>query len=422
MNTERTTSLLVALLLLGAALPLLVLDASGTRWEQTSADDFDDGESFFVETSGGTLKLSRGVTAVWSDQGETASDFFGYSVASAGDVNGDGYVDVIVGAYGNDDAGSLAGEAYVYYGSGYVEQGIFESRPFNLADGEYDGVDWISLAWTPSKPQPAGTAVKAQIGTSSDGVTWNWHGPTGSTTSYFTSPTGQAIYSGDRDQFLKVRFYLTSDFGEGGDAKGDGAGARTPSVDSFTIEYAQFHKPVVQLTWPNGGENLMHSEKYAVTWTASGDMKNSTPVNLEYSLNGGSSWSNIATGIANDGHHLWTVPPNENVERALIRITATALDGSTVQDTSDGTFSIDPPEFWQTGDDGETADTEPPLITLFALPEAIAGEPLTVRAEVSDETAVTQVALRYTTGDGEPVTVAMSPAGNGVWEVVLMPA
>jgi hypothetical protein len=150
-------------------------------------------------------------------------------------------------------------------------------------------------------------------------------------------------------------------------------------------------------------------------------MKNSTPVNLEYSLNGGSSWSNIATGIANDGHHLWTVPENQNIERALIRITATALDGSTVQDTSDGTFSIDPPEFWQTGD-GETIDTEPPVITLFALPEAIAGEPLTVRAEVSDETAVTQVALRYTAADGEPVTIAMSPAGNGVWEVVLLPA
>ncbi|MDP7607782.1 MAG: hypothetical protein QF378_04545, partial [Candidatus Poseidoniia archaeon] len=81
-------SMLVALLLLGAALPLLVLDASGTRWEQTSTADFDDGESFFVDTSGGTLKLSRGLTAVWSDQGEAASDYFGWSVASAGDVNG----------------------------------------------------------------------------------------------------------------------------------------------------------------------------------------------------------------------------------------------------------------------------------------------------------------------------------------------
>ena len=69
-------SMLVALLLLGAALPLLVLDASGTRWEQTSTDDFDDGESFFVETSGGTLKLSRGLTGTWSAVGEAASDLF----------------------------------------------------------------------------------------------------------------------------------------------------------------------------------------------------------------------------------------------------------------------------------------------------------------------------------------------------------
>ena len=117
MNSDRILSLFVALMMLLSALPLLVPDASGTRWEQTSADDFDDGESFFVETSGGTLKLSRGLTGIWSDQGETASDFFGRSVASAGDVNGDGYADVIVGAYFNDDGGNAAGEAYVYHGS-----------------------------------------------------------------------------------------------------------------------------------------------------------------------------------------------------------------------------------------------------------------------------------------------------------------
>ena len=39
---------------------------------------------------------------------------FGYSIAGAGDVNGDGYSDVIVGAYG---ASSFTGAAYIYYGS-----------------------------------------------------------------------------------------------------------------------------------------------------------------------------------------------------------------------------------------------------------------------------------------------------------------
>jgi hypothetical protein len=45
--------------------------------------------------------------------GETISDLFGWAVGMAGDVNGDGYVDVIVGAEGYN---SYAGRAYVYHG------------------------------------------------------------------------------------------------------------------------------------------------------------------------------------------------------------------------------------------------------------------------------------------------------------------
>ena len=49
-------------------------------------------------------------------QGDSAGDEFGRSVAAAGDVNGDGFDDVIVGAYQGDDGGSAAGEAYVIFG------------------------------------------------------------------------------------------------------------------------------------------------------------------------------------------------------------------------------------------------------------------------------------------------------------------
>jgi hypothetical protein len=48
--------------------------------------------------------------------GEVAQDAFGHSVASAGDVNGDGFDDVLIGAYNNGAGGGSAGRAYVFFG------------------------------------------------------------------------------------------------------------------------------------------------------------------------------------------------------------------------------------------------------------------------------------------------------------------
>lgn len=45
--------------------------------------------------------------------GEAINNFFGYSVASAGDVNGDGYSDVIIGAKGYNNS---SGRVYIYLG------------------------------------------------------------------------------------------------------------------------------------------------------------------------------------------------------------------------------------------------------------------------------------------------------------------
>jgi hypothetical protein len=49
--------------------------------------------------------------------GETTYDQAGRSVSSAGDFNGDGFDDLIVGAPGNDNGGDYAGAAYVVFGS-----------------------------------------------------------------------------------------------------------------------------------------------------------------------------------------------------------------------------------------------------------------------------------------------------------------
>ena len=51
------------------------------------------------------------------DDANQASAYFGYSVACAGDVNGDGYDDVIIGAYNYSGGNTGEGRAWVHYGS-----------------------------------------------------------------------------------------------------------------------------------------------------------------------------------------------------------------------------------------------------------------------------------------------------------------
>jgi hypothetical protein len=52
------------------------------------------------------------------DDADQTNAFFGVSVAAAGDINGDGYSDVVIGAYGYTDAGNAGeGRAFVYNGN-----------------------------------------------------------------------------------------------------------------------------------------------------------------------------------------------------------------------------------------------------------------------------------------------------------------
>jgi hypothetical protein len=57
------------------------------------------------------------VSANWSATGGVANAFFGQSVASAGDVNGDGYSDILIGAYNYANGQSTEGAAFLWNGS-----------------------------------------------------------------------------------------------------------------------------------------------------------------------------------------------------------------------------------------------------------------------------------------------------------------
>ncbi|MXP27194.1 hypothetical protein GRI39_14335, partial [Altererythrobacter indicus] len=91
---------------------------------------------FGKETGFGTIALSAGLSATdgFTIIGAAESDYLGISVSSAGDINGDGYDDLIVGANGNEDGGNNAGSAYVIFGkeAGY---GTIDLANLTAADG-----------------------------------------------------------------------------------------------------------------------------------------------------------------------------------------------------------------------------------------------------------------------------------------------
>ncbi len=71
--------------------------------------------------------------------GEASGDVAGWSVAGAGDVNDDGSDDVLVGAPYNDDGGITAGKAYLLYGS-------LASAALSAADADFTGENAGDLA------------------------------------------------------------------------------------------------------------------------------------------------------------------------------------------------------------------------------------------------------------------------------------
>jgi hypothetical protein len=98
------------------------------------------GRSYVVYGKQGTETVS--LTAVanggeggFAVDGEAGADYSGFTVAGAGDVDGDGFADIIVGAFGNDAKGASAGRSYVVLGGDYsnLARSIGGPGPDNLA-------------------------------------------------------------------------------------------------------------------------------------------------------------------------------------------------------------------------------------------------------------------------------------------------
>jgi len=84
--------------------------------------------------------ISAGVGGGFAIHGEMALDFAGMAVGGAGDVDGDGLSDIIVGAYGHDTGGDTAGRAYVVFGKTDAVPVLLADVAADQGGRSFDGV------------------------------------------------------------------------------------------------------------------------------------------------------------------------------------------------------------------------------------------------------------------------------------------
>jgi hypothetical protein len=90
----------------------------------------------------------------------------------------------------------------------------------------------------------------------------------------------------------------------------------------------------VTVNSPNGGEAWLKGSTQGITWTTTGEVGD---LKLEYSTNGGSSWSTIDSSTPNDGYYPWRLPNTES-DNCLVRVSD--VGNPAMSDESNGTFSI----------------------------------------------------------------------------------
>lgn len=89
--------------------------------------------------------------------GDQYGEAYATALAGAGDVNGDGFADIVIGAYANGEAGPDAGKAYIYFGGEAIDSlvdvelhgqdpsGLFGCALAGCGDVNIDGYDDIVI-------------------------------------------------------------------------------------------------------------------------------------------------------------------------------------------------------------------------------------------------------------------------------------
>ena len=92
------------------------IDGDGTREFLVGADRANGGAGIVYLVPGNTLGTMNLSDTNTHFIGANAGDWFGRSVSADVDINGDGLADILIGAPGDDTSGDNAGAAYIFLG------------------------------------------------------------------------------------------------------------------------------------------------------------------------------------------------------------------------------------------------------------------------------------------------------------------
>jgi len=268
--------------------------------------------------------------------GASAGDEFGISAASAGDVDGDGFGDVIVGARRNDAGGLDAGRAYVFFG-GLDADGVADLTLTGHSDGDYFG-HTTACAGDINGDGHSDVIVGAHYDDASG------------------EDAGRAfIYYGGSDADALPDLIFTGwapnnlyghSVASAGDVNGDGFTdliIGVPLSDAGGSWAGQAHVIAIYpylVTSPNGGETWVAGSPVTITWSGH-DL-----ADLDLSVDGGLTWERLASGIGGEEENSFaTIAPWSVTPAARVRLSYAGLDATrATSDMSDRLFRIVLPE------------------------------------------------------------------------------
>lgn len=199
-----------------------------------------------ISTTGFSDSVITG-RAVYSDSDWSGGDYANLNGSISADIV-PGLIRLIVNASGTYDTGVV----------GWIESNTID---FGSASTTFHNLEFLP---TSQPPSTGSDSLRIQIASNNDNTTWNFSGPDGAGSTYYTV-SGGSIWSGhDGKRYVRYRVYLSTQDEN-----------QTPELSSININFSGFCVPKAQTVFQN-----LPLGTYDVLATASGFQTGSSTVSV----------------------------------------------------------------------------------------------------------------------------------------------